>query len=349
MTAPARMQAVIFRGPKSIHLEEVPVPKPGPGEVLLKVGAALTCGTDFKAYRQGHKVLLGDGPAPFGHEFAGTVVAVGLGVTGVRPGQRVVAANSAPCEGCFFCAKGQPQLCEDLKLHNGGYAQYNLVPAHIVRHNLHPLADSVDFKTAALSEPLACALHAVDVMGVRGGENAAILGSGIMSMLLTGALKARGARVLVVGRTPAKLERALEAGADRVASSLKTDPVAAARDFAGGHGPDCVFEAVGSAETWTTAVSMVRIGGRVCLYGGCAQGTKVPIDAHRIHYGQISLHGVFHHTPKHFRQALDLLTERKVDSRRFIASEIRLDEVPSYFAKMHAQSPLKVAVFPGVS
>ncbi|HAH06362.1 MAG TPA: hypothetical protein DCM05_07510 [Elusimicrobia bacterium] len=340
------MKAVIFHGPKQIRLEEVPVPRPGPGEILLKVGAALTCGTDFKAYRQGHPVLLGESPAPFGHEFAGTVVSVGLGVRDLAPGMRVVSANSAPCDDCFFCAKGQTQLCENLKLHNGAYAQYNLIPSHIVRRNVHPLQDGVDFKTAALSEPLACALHAVDAMQVRSGESVAILGSGIMSMLLTGALKVRGARVLAVGRSHANLQRVRDAGADSAVSSNDEDPAQSARSFSGGHGPDCVFEAVGTPQTWETAVKMVRRGGRVCLYGGCSQGTQVKVDAHRIHYGQISLHGVFHHTPRHFKQALDLLSSRQVDSRRFIADEIALQDVPGYFEAMHARSPLKVAVFP---
>jgi L-iditol 2-dehydrogenase len=340
------MKAVIYHGPREIRLEDVPVPRPGPGEVLLKVGAALTCGTDFKAYRQGHKVLLGDAPAPFGHEFAGTVVSVGLGVHDLKPGVRVVSANSAPCDDCFFCAKGQTQLCENLKLHNGAYAQYNLIPAHIVRRNVHPLEDSIDFKTAALSEPLACALHAVDAMGVRAGETVAILGAGVMAMLLTGALKVQGARVLAVGRNRDKLHRVRDAGADAVGSTLDEDPAEIARKFSGGRGADCVFEAVGTAETWKTAVAMVRRGGRVCLYGGCAKGTEVSLDAHRIHYGQISLQGVFHHTPRHFKRALDLLTQRKVDARRFITDEIALEDVPGYFEAMHAQAPLKVAVFP---
>ena len=137
----ARMRAVIFHGPRRIRLEEVSRPKTGPGEVLLKVGAALTCGTDFKAYRQGHKVLLGALPSPFGHELAGTVVEVGKGVKAVRIGDRVVAANSAPCDRCYFCGRGQNQLCDNLKLHNGAYAEYNLVPAHIARHNLWKLPD----------------------------------------------------------------------------------------------------------------------------------------------------------------------------------------------------------------
>lgn len=340
------MKAVMFHGPKQIRLEEVPVRLPGPGEVLLKVGAALTCGTDFKAYRQGHKVLLGDLPAPFGHELTGTVAAVGPDVASFQIGERVVAANSAPCDKCYFCGRGQPQLCDDLKLHNGAYAEYNLVPAHIVKHNLYKLPEQLPFEVAALSEPFSCAIHAADVLAVEPGERVAILGAGIMSMLLLQALLARGARVVVVGRSRAPLQKALALGAETVVSALRTDPVAAVREASGGRGADCVFEAVGTADTWNQSVAMVRKGGKVCLFGGCAQDTRVPIDAHRVHYGQISLFGVFHHTPKHFKRALEILSSGKIETGELIQSSIRLHEVPEFFARMHQASNAKVAVIP---
>lgn len=340
------MQAVIFHGPRDIRMEEVPIPKPGPGEVLLRVGAALTCGTDFKAYRQGHRVLLGEGPSPFGHELAGTVAEAGPGAERFAPGMRVVAANSAPCDACFFCAKGQPQLCDDLRLHNGAYAQYSLLPARIVRHNLYEVPPDLELRDAALCEPLACAVHAVDVMAVLPGERVSVLGGGVMAMLLVETLKARQARVLVVGRGKSSLHRAHEAGAERVVSSLDADPLSAARDFTSGRGADCSFEAVGTPQTWQTAVSMTRKGGRVCLFGGCAHGTIVPVDAHRIHYGQIALQGVFHHTPRHFQEALALIAGRKVNPRHYVASSIPLSEVPGYFERMHERSAFKVAVIP---
>lgn len=342
------MRAVIFHGPRDVRLEEVPLPAPGPGEVVLRVGAALTCGTDFKAYRQGHKVLLGEPPAPFGHEAAGVVEAVGPGAAAFRPGMRVVAANSAPCgsEDCFFCRRGQPQLCDDLKLHNGAYAEYLRVPARIVRANLYELPAGLPFESAALCEPLACAVHGVDALGVEAGETAAVLGAGVMARLLLGALKARGARVLVVGRGREALKEAERLGADETVSALDRDPLEAARRFGAGRGPDCVFEAVGRPETWTQAVAMARKGGRVCLFGGCAQGTQAPVDAHKVHYGQLSLFGVFHHTPRYFQEALRLLSEGRVDARAFIGFEIGLSEVPSFFERHHDRSVLKAAVKP---
>lgn len=340
------MKAVMYYGPKEIRIERVPVPRPGPGEVLLKVGAALTCGTDFKAYRQGHKVLLRELPSPFGPGLAGTVVSAGEGGEVFPPGTRVVAANSAPCDHCPFCRRGQPQLCEDLRLHNGAYAEYSLLPARIVRHNLHAIPATMDFRTAAVTEPLACAVHAADAVGVLPGDTAAILGAGIMSMLLVSALKQRGARVIVVGRSPQPLERALAVGADFAFSALKGDPVETVRNLTDGLGADCAFEAVGRPETWQQSIEMARKGGKVCLFGGCAQGTRVPVDAHRVHYSQLTLFGVFHHTPKYFAQALSMLSDGRVDARLLVDGEIPLDEVPGYFQRMHERSNAKVAVIP---
>ncbi len=344
-----KMKAVMFYGPKEIRLVEVPLPKPGPGEMLIKVGSALTCGTDFKAYRQGHPVLLGKLPSLFGHELAGTVVEVGPGVKRFKTGDRVVAANSAPCDDCFFCLRGQNQLCDDLKLHNGAYAEYNLLPAQIVKHNVYGLGDAwgLSFAHAALAEPLSCAIHAAGLLGVTPGETVAIIGSGTMSLLLIHALTDIGARILVVGRDKRNLDRALAAGADMVFSAHDGDPIPAVRQACAGRGPDCVIEAVGRAETWAQAVGMVRKGGRVCLFGGCAPGTEVPVDAHKIHYGQLSLLGVFHHTPRYFSAAVKLLKARKVKTDLLISDEISLDDVPAFFEAMHHRSNAnKVAVFP---
>ncbi|MBI5630120.1 MAG: alcohol dehydrogenase catalytic domain-containing protein [Elusimicrobia bacterium] len=340
------MRAVLFYAPKEIRIEEVPLPRPGPGEVLIKIGAALTCGTDFKAYRQGHKVMLASTPSLFGHEMSGTIMAAGAGVENFRAGQRVVAGNSAPCEACYFCAHGQSQLCDNLKLHNGAYAEYNLIPAHIVRRNLYVLEGHVNFTEAALAEPLACAIHAVEMLGVRAGESVAILGAGSMSLLLIQALAARRAQVIVVGRNLEHLKNAQAAGAHSVVSALESDPVAEVRRVTEGRGADCVFEAVGKTETWQMSLDLVRKGGRVCLFGGCASGTMVPLDAHRIHYSQISLHGVFHHTPRYFKAAVELIASGQIKASLLVPESIRLDDLPSYFELKHRQSNPKAAVIP---
>jgi L-iditol 2-dehydrogenase len=340
------MRAVIFHAPRDIRLETMPVPAPGAGEVLVKIGAALTCGTDFKAYRRGHPVLLGTLPSAFGHELAGTVAAVGAGVDGFKEGDRVVAANSAPCDRCYFCARGQNQLCDNLKLHNGAYAEYTLVPAHIARHNLWKIPAALPFERAALAEPLACAVHGVEQLSARPDETVAVLGAGPMALLLIQALRARGCRILAAARGKENLALAGRAGADQTFSSLDGDLTAAVRAATEGRGADCVFEAVGLPETWRQAMAMTRKGGRVCLFGGCAAGTTVPVDAHRVHYEQLSLHGVFHHTPKYFKQAVDLLAAGKIAADLLVSGAVPLDEVPRFFAANADKSIPKAVVLP---
>src|SRR5450755_53244 len=149
------MRAVFFHGPGDLRLQQTPVPAAGPGEVVVKINTALTCGTDFKAYRQGHPVLMARTPSPFGHEMAGIIAELGAEVTSLREGERVVVLNSAPCDHCFFCEQGTPELCDHLDLLNGAYADYIRVPPQITRHNVRPLPEHLSFKEAALTEPFA--------------------------------------------------------------------------------------------------------------------------------------------------------------------------------------------------
>jgi L-iditol 2-dehydrogenase len=345
MVDPATMRAVLFYGPGDLRLTQRPIPRAETGEVVVKIHTALTCGTDFKAYRQGHPVLLGQLPSPFGHEMAGVVSEVGQGVSGLRQGDRVVVVNSAPCGGCYFCKHGTPELCDHLELLNGAYAEYIRVPAHITRQNVHLLPESLNFAEAALAEPLACALHAVEKMRVEAGETIALLGAGNMARLLIFGLKATGARVIVLGRDPGRLRLARAAGADAVISLTdEPDAIAAVRRQTEARGADGVIEAVGKPETWALSVGMVRKGGRVCLFGGCAAGSNAEIDAHRLHYEEITIFGVFHHRPSHVLGALELLGQGAINRELLIDRKISLEEVIPFFSTHSTASVLKAAV-----
>lgn len=343
------MHAVFFYGPGDLRLLETPIPRASEGEVVVKIHAALTCGTDFKAYRQGHPVLLARVPSPFGHEMAGTISEVGQGVTALREGERVVVLNSAPCDRCYFCAQGTPELCDHLELLNGAYAEYIRVPAHITRQNVHRLPDDLGFAEAALAEPFACALHAVDRLQSKSGDTVALIGAGNMGRLLICALKAAGARVLVLGRNAGRLALAKTAGADEVIDlAQEFDGVAAVRArTAEGRGADAVIEAVGLPEAWTLSLGMARKGGQVCLFGGCANGAMAELDAHRIHYHELKVFGVFHHRPAYVRQALELLGQGTIPRELFIGDQISLEEVPAFFEANRRGSALKAAVVMG--
>ena len=172
------MRAIQYYGPQNIKLENVMVKPPQAGEIVVKVESALTCGTDVKTFRRGHPVLIKNIPSGFGHEFAGIVDRVGAGVKNVKVGDRVVAANSAPCGKCFYCRREEYNLCENLDLLNGAYAEYITVPARIVEKNTIIIPNSLSFDKAAFCEPLANVVHGVERTGIKDGDTVGIIGIG---------------------------------------------------------------------------------------------------------------------------------------------------------------------------
>src|SRR5262245_11733238 len=194
------MRAQVFHGPGDLRLETPDVPVPGDGEAVLKVEAALTCGTDVKTLRRGHPVMIPVVPTVFGHEFAGTVVAVGDGVRHVREGDRVVAANSAPCGACRFCLANRENLCEDLLFVNGAYGEFIALPPRLVDRNVVRLGARVPAWCAAFAEPLACALLGIERAHVEPGQTVAIFGHGPLGCLLAMVAVSRKARVIIVGK-----------------------------------------------------------------------------------------------------------------------------------------------------
>lgn len=202
------MRAIQYYGPQNIKLENVMVKPPQDGEVVVKVISALTCGTDVKTFRRGHPVLIKSIPSGFGHEFAGIVERVGRGVDNVKVGDRVVAANSAPCGKCFYCRHEEYNLCENLDLLNGAYAEYITVPARIVEKNMLILPDNLSFDRAAFCEPLANVVHGVERTDIKPGQSVGIIGIGPIGLMFARLAKLKGARVIVAGRNPLKLKMA---------------------------------------------------------------------------------------------------------------------------------------------
>ncbi len=312
------MRAARFYAPGDVRVEEVPQPEPGPGDVLVQVEVALTDGTDLKAFRRGHPVLLDDPPAPFGHEFCGIDVATG---------RRVVAANSAPCGECVRCARGEQ--CDDLELLNGAYAEFVLVPERIVAVNLLSVPDSVPPHVAAMVEPLACCLRGVELGGVQAGDRVAVLGAGPIGLMLCACVADAGGWPELVGGRPERRALSPEFGAQP----------------GDGEGADVVIEAAGTVEAWGDAVRLVRPGGTVVFFGGLPSGTEVPVDAYRVHYDELTLRGAFHHSPATVRAALVFLASGAYPWSRLVTHEVPLDGLPGLFADPPREL-LKAAVRP---
>ncbi len=343
------MRAALFYEPGVVRYEEIPVPQAGPGEIVVKINTALTCGTDIKCYRRGHPVLLKTFPSPFGHEFAGIVHAVGEGVTRFEPGDRVVAANSAPCYNCFYCHKGKHNLCENLDLLNGAYAEYMKIPTQIVRHNTYRIPDHLSFEAAAFTEPLAVSLRGVELSNVTAGDRVAIIGTGPIGQLLVKLAKWKQAHVTVLGRNPRKLALAKTFGGADETISLKEWPSSEAirQTFTpNGQGFDIVIEAAGQPTTWEQAIELVRKGGLVNLFGGCQSGTSINVDTRRLHYDEITLISLFHHTPFFFQKALDLMSTCEVDPIALVHRVMPMAEFETALQLVEAGEAIKIALKP---
>jgi L-iditol 2-dehydrogenase len=348
----SKMTAAVLYGKEDLRLERVATPRAAAGEIVVRVGAALTCGTDLKVYRRGYHAMMLTPPIPFGHEVAGIVAEVGEGVRAFREGDRVVAMNSAPCDVCFFCRKGQQNLCEDLLFNNGAYAEYIRIPARIVAKNTLLIPNGVPFEHAALTEPLACVVRGLEETGAKPGDTMVVIGAGPIGLMFMDVAELAGLRVIAVVKRDDQVVTAKLFGASEVVQTTAVDDiVAAVRALTfEGRGADAVVEAVAVPETWEWSVDMVRKGGVVNFFGGPPSGSRVSFDTNRLHYGDITMKASFHHTPATCRTAFELIASGRFKCAEAITDRVSLEQVPDLFARMMTRSggarEIKTAVFP---
>jgi L-iditol 2-dehydrogenase len=382
------VKAAILHGRENIQIEDIVPPPLQPGEIRVRIEAALTCGTDLKVFKRGHHARMIVPPAVFGHELAGTVCEIApphpdplprftaeretnqatsghpalshpdgeklakerMTASDWKIGDRVVAANSAPCGECFFCKNNQENLCEDLLFLNGAYAESIVIPARLVRKNLLRLKPETDFRDAALVEPLACVVQGIADARLGPGQNVLVIGTGPIGLMFVVLAKNLGCNVAVAGRGDGRLQAARRLGAEKVfevgkdgdvvktligrddvpPTPISGSPTRRPAQF------DAAIEAVGRPETWEAAVRLVRKGGVVNFFGGCPSGTRVSLDTELVHYSNLTLTASFHHTPRAIRQALELIEAGVILARDFVDGECPLSQLPELFKKMSA-------------
>ena len=342
------MMAAVLYGKEHLQIEEVAVPDIGKSDVLVRVRAALTCGTDVTVFLRGYHARMIVPPALFGHELAGDIVAVGEDVKGFRVGQRVVAANSAPCLECYYCKRGLENLCEDLLFNNGAYAEYIRIPGRIVKRNMYEIPAQVSYQDAALIEPLACVMRGLGETQIRSGDNVAVIGLGPIGLMFVRLAKIYGARVIALGRRPTQLERAARMGAEELLNtSTDRDILGSVRELMKGRGVDVAIEAVGKPSTWQLAVSMLRRGGTVNFFGGCPNESHVSLDTSLLHYSEISCKASFHHTPMHIRKALESVSRGDVTAKDFVNREEPLTNLLEVMRHLMSHNGhMKTAIIP---
>lgn len=345
-----QMTAAVLYGKEDVKIEKVPIPRVADGEVLIKVECALTCGTDLKVYQRGYHARMIVPPALFGHELAGVIEEVGAGVKNFRKGQRVVALNSAPCGQCFYCSRHQENLCQDLLFNNGAYAEYIKVPRRIVETNMLAIPANVTFEEAAMVEPLACVLRGLHETGVEIGDTVTVMGGGPIGLMFMQVAKLTGCNVIAVVKRDSQVAFSKRLGADEIVQITQVhDPVEVVRALTPDRrGADVVIEAVGRTDAWESAIEMVRRGGTVNFFGGCASGTKVRLDTQRLHYSEITLKATFHHTPESVRKAFALIAEKKIKGADYITGEAPLSSLNNVLRHMlNRNGDIKTAIIPG--
>lgn len=361
------MQANIIIRPGRIGFCEIETPKPSHGEIVIKIKAALTCGTDLKAFRQGHHVI--PMPGGFGHEFSGIVADVGKGVKGFKKGDEIMAVHSAPCLKCSYCKKGLHNLCKDIMDTKvlGAFAEYILLPKHIAKQNVFHKPKNLSFEEAAFLEPLSCVVHGMQGLKIGKGDKVLIIGAGPIGLLHLLLLKNKGADVIIAGFEKKRLMLAKKLGAMFAIIPEKTfnknnlpSPLFskggiggfsnrlknAVNQFTGGLGVDYVFECTGQPDVWQQSVNYVRKGGTVILFGGCKSGTTVTYDTGRLHYDEITLKGTFHFMPEDVKEAYKLLQSGKIKVSKLISGRYSLKCTEKAFRKLIKGEGIKYAIIP---
>lgn len=351
---PKHMNACLFYGPHDIRHEKVSTPKITDNEILIKIKSALTCGTDLKTFLRGHPKLIKSIPSTFGHQFAGVIATVGKNVKDFYPGQRIVALNSAPCYKCSFCKRERFSLCENIEFLNGAYAEYIAVPERIVQHNTYEIPENISFETAASLEGLSVVMHGLERSEISADKTICVIGTGSIGLMFVALAKLNGTKkVISIGRKEFKLNVAKNLGADFVLNSEDfrdtLELQKKVNELTNGIGPEIVIEAVGQPSTWELATKLVSRGGLVNFFGGCKKGSKVELDTYRLHYDELKLIGVFHHTPKHVQSALNLLKNTRFQERvlnKIITHVLPLRELEKAFLMHESGDAIQVAVKP---
>jgi len=342
------MRAALLYGVKNLKIEEIDKPRVGSGEILVKVKATTTCGTDLKIFQRGYVEGVIKLPTVFGHEWAGDIIEVGEGVTWLKEGMRVRAGNSAPCLRCKMCQKGNYNLCENMMWLWGAYAEYIKVPARMVLLNTQEIPSHLTYEEAAITEPLACVLHGIEEANVGLGDTVAIIGAGPIGLLhLITAKKTGAGKIMITDTVDERLQIAKELGADETINAKHEDPIEKTRTLTDGYGADLVIEAIGLPATWEQALKMVRKGGTVLEFGGCPPGTEIRVSTELLHYGEVTLLGTFHTTPAHFKKALNLIASGAINVKPLVTRKMGLEEIERAFEILTtSKKDLKIAVFP---
>lgn len=339
------MKAAVFYGKQDIRVEELPRPEPHAGEVLIRVHACGICGTDVHIFNGDEGAAKTPSGTVLGHEFAGEVVCVGESVTEVKAGDRVCVDPNWLCNDCYYCKSGIGHFCEDMQgigtTMNGGFAEYCVVPVSQV----YPFPATLPYQKAAMTEPVACCLHGIDMCDISCGDTVAVIGGGMIGLLMLQLAKLRGAATLIL-LEPVEEKRTLgkQLGADITINPL-TESVPEVLAAHGIHRISTVIECVGKPSTMEQAISIAGNKSTVMLFGLTAPNDTILLKPFEIFKKEITLKASFIN-PYTQKRALDLIASGKIDVSSMVSEEARLEELPAILADGKRRSLGKCIICP---
>lgn len=345
------MKALLLSEYKKLELTEMPVPVIGPEDVLIQVKACGICGSDIHGYdgSTGRRIP----PLVMGHEASGVIAEVGKAVQGWKVGDRVTFDSTVSCGRCYFCQRGEINLCENRQVlgvscnefrRHGAFAEFVSVPQNI----LYSLPDTFPFHYAAMIEAVSIAVHAVNLTPMPLGSSALVVGSGMIGLLVVQTLRLAGCGLIIaVDLEDSKLDLAKTLGADVGLNPKTTDVVKAVQDLTGGRGADVAIEVVGAAKTIDTAIHAVKKGGSVTLVGNITPRVEIPLQV--VVSRQIRLQGSAASSGE-FPQCIDLLARGAIKVDPIISALAPLEQGAEWFQRLYANEPglMKVVLQPGL-
>ncbi|MBM4020494.1 MAG: zinc-binding dehydrogenase [Planctomycetes bacterium] len=345
-TTPETQRVAVYYRNSDVRIQKRPVPKPGPGELLVKIRASGICGSDVLEWYRMRKA-----PVVLGHEVAGEVVAVGEGVTKYRPGLRVAVSHHVPCNTCHYCLAGYHTACETLHTTNfdpGGFAEYVRVPALQADRGVFPLPDGVTFEEGSFVEPLACVVRGQRSVSLRPGQTVAVFGAGISGILHIALAKACGAgRIIATDISPFRLDLARRFGAD-AAFDARQDVPRLVREAGAGRAADLVVVCAGALEPFRQALASVDRGGTVLCFATTDPGVELPVPLNEFWRNDVTLKPSYGNSPYDAATALALIAARRVPVAEMITHRLPLEETPRGFALMSTAGGehLKIVILP---
>ena len=346
------MKAAVYRGNDQMTVQEVPFPEIDDNSALLKVAACAVCGSDIRIYHSGNSRVTP--PAILGHEISGEIVAVGKNVTKVNVGDRVAVGADVPCGQCYFCKAGIGNNCQINYAmgyqFQGGYAEY--LPLNSTVVNFGPITkipDSMSFDEAALAEPLACVLNALELTPVKLNDTFVLMGAGPIGLMLCEVAKIMGAgKVILINRSAPRLETAKKLKlADVYVCAKDEDAVKRVLKETGGLGANVVFTANPSPDSQADAIKMAVNRGRINFFGGLSRDNKgVVIDTNTIHYKELMVTGAHGSMPQHHELAVHMIASGRINIKKFMTHQFKLDDILDAFKTAEDHAGLRVIVNP---